>query len=90
MVKIEERSLEERTAGEHCKTLMRLTGEIFRPARRITLLTPYKFTVGDHIRVDVLNQGVNVRHQEEFDAAVHLAEAYEKKIQREFTVKKEY
>ncbi len=102
MVKIEEKSAEEKAKEEKCKTLADITREMFRenPLYSVRDSTPYFINVitrGERlsdinvvIHVNVMRNRISVDEHEYFQDALRLAEMYESKTGQEFTLKKKY
>ena len=94
MVRIEERSLEERTGEERMGHLMDITKRIIEKEHKVIDWGRYAFTVSDGneqpIYVDALNKKVYVKKREYESLGLKLAEIYEKECEEEFTLKREY
>ncbi len=104
MVRIIEKTLEERTQEERQKMLIDVAKKVFRLGEgRLGLADPiieygilgfgvkccYEHYIG-LVSVCPLENKVTVADKRHFDQALKLAEAYEKATGEEFTLKKEY
>jgi|SRR3989344_2540534 len=102
MVKIEEKSLEQKAREERCQTLADLARETFRenPLYAVRENVPYSITIltnGERscdistaMSVNVLFNRVRVDNPKYFQDALRLAETYETKMGQEFTLRKNY
>lgn len=91
MVKIKEKSLEERAQEEQHNALFQFTaGLVGEENIRETKELLYFSIYGGDVHVSSLSNMVNVYNPERFDEALRLAKEYEKMTGEEFTLKKEY
>ena len=98
MVKIVEESLEDRTIARNMKTLVEVTKELLgkdsvdeRTANFVGIING--FMVNEELLISPPineNYQISVPEEKYFDTAMKLAEAYEKAIGKEITVRKNY
>lgn len=91
MVKIVEKTLEERAREEKLKTLVSVTKELLGSDTVVYGLTSFDIFVNELIHVSVFcEDSIGVPEEKYFDTAMKLAEAYEKATGSEWIVKKRY
>ena len=91
MVKVVEKSLEERAREEKKKTLIGITKELLgENAIAVDYENIFGFHVNKKIFVTIFQDNINVPEEKYFETAIKLAEAYEKATGSEWIVKKDY
>ncbi len=96
MVRVVEKSLEERAQEEKCEQLAEIARQVVGQPLLVAKLVNVRISDPHDnktaISVDPYGNVVRVFDQKYFDIAMRLATAYEEKLkgQKEFTVKKDY
>ncbi len=91
MVKVVEKSLEERAREEKINTLARITNELLGTDAVENGMTGFDLFIHEKIHVSILCENkIIIPEEKYFDTAMRLAEAYEKVTGSEWIVKKNY
>lgn len=91
MVKVVEKTLEEKAREEKINTLIGVTTELLGSDAVENGMTGFDLFVIKELHVSVLcGHRIRVPEEKYFDTAMKLAEAYETATGKEWTVKKEY
>ncbi|MEK6857183.1 MAG: hypothetical protein AABX39_01200 [Nanoarchaeota archaeon] len=89
MVKVVEKTLDEKALEDRQKMLVGLTKDVLG-AESVCIETVIGFNVNSGIFVSAFKDIVSVYEEKYFDTAMKIAEAYEVVTGKEFTVKKNY